>query len=61
VDWYSMVLLMLFPRVEKDLCQGFIDSIQAEDPTPRFYHNHARTSKRESISRSIPSNTKAFP
>ena len=29
-----MVLLMLFPRVEKDLCQGFIDSIQAEDPTP---------------------------
>ena len=41
VDWYSMVLLMLFPRVEKDLCQGFIDSIQAEDPTPRFYHHHA--------------------
>ena len=38
VDWYSMVLLMLFPRVEKDLCQGFIDSILAEDPTPRFYH-----------------------
>jgi uncharacterized protein (DUF608 family) len=38
VDWYSMVLLMLFPRVEKDLCQGFIDSIQAEDPTLRFYH-----------------------
>ena len=36
-----MVLLMLFPRVEKDLCQGFIDSIQAEDPTPRFYHFHA--------------------
>jgi len=41
VDWYSMVLLMLFPRVEKDLCQGFIDSIQAEDPTLRFYHFHA--------------------
>lgn len=41
VDWYSMVLLMLFPRVEKDLCQGFIDSIQAEDSTPRFYHHHA--------------------
>jgi len=36
VDWYSMVLLMLFPAVEKDLCQGFIDSILAEDPTPRF-------------------------
>jgi uncharacterized protein (DUF608 family) len=41
VDWYSMVLLMFFPRVEKDLCQGFIDSIQAEDPTPRYYHYHA--------------------
>jgi uncharacterized protein (DUF608 family) len=41
VDWYSMVLLMLFPAVEKDLCQGFIDSIQAEDPTPRWYHYHA--------------------
>ena len=41
VDWYSMVLLMLFPRVEKDLCQGFIDSILAEDPTPRYYHYHA--------------------
>jgi uncharacterized protein (DUF608 family) len=41
VDWYSMVLLILFPRVERDLCQGFIDSIQAEDPTPRFYHHHA--------------------
>jgi uncharacterized protein (DUF608 family) len=41
VDWYSMVLLMLFPKVEKDLCQGFIDSIQAEDPALRWYHYHA--------------------
>lgn len=41
VDWYSMVLLMLFPAVEKDLCQAFIDSIQAVDPTPRWYHFHA--------------------
>ncbi|HTP12907.1 MAG TPA: GH116 family glycosyl hydrolase [Bacteroidota bacterium] len=41
VDWYSMVLLMLFPDIEKDLCQGFIDSIQAVDPTPRWYHYHA--------------------
>ena len=41
VDWYSMVLLMLFPKIEKDLCQGFIDSILAEDPTTRFYHHHA--------------------
>ena len=41
VDWYSMVLLMLFPKIEKDLCQAFIDSIQAVDPTPRWYHFHA--------------------
>ncbi|MBN2708353.1 MAG: hypothetical protein JXR46_04835 [Calditrichaceae bacterium] len=41
VDWYSMVLLMLFPKVEKDLCQAFIDSINAVDPTPRWYHHHA--------------------
>lgn len=41
VDWYSMVLLMLFPNVEKDLCQAFVDSIQAVDPTPRWYHFHA--------------------
>jgi uncharacterized protein (DUF608 family) len=41
VDWYSMVLLMLFPRVEKELCQSFINSIQAEDATPRFYHFHS--------------------
>lgn len=41
VDWYSMVLLMLFPAVEKDLCQAFIDSIRAEDSTPRWYHFHA--------------------
>ena len=41
VDWYSMVLLMLFPEVEKDLCQAFIDSINAVDPTPRWYHFHA--------------------
>jgi uncharacterized protein (DUF608 family) len=41
VDWYSMVLLMLFPKVEKDLCQAFIDSIQAVDPKQRWYHHHA--------------------
>ena len=41
VDWYSMVLLMLCPRVEMDLCQGFIDSIQAVDPTLRWYHFHS--------------------
>lgn len=41
VDWYSMVLMILFPNIEQELCQRFIDSILAEDPTPRFYHYHA--------------------
>ncbi len=41
VDWYSMVLLVLFPDIEKEICQRFIDSILAEDPTPRFYHYHS--------------------
>ncbi len=41
VDWYSMVLMILFPNIEKELCQRFIDSIQAEDPAPKFYHYHA--------------------
>ncbi|MGD0339135.1 MAG: GH116 family glycosyl hydrolase [Bacteroidota bacterium] len=40
VDWYSMVLLVLFPNVEQELCQRFIDSILAEDLTQRFYHLH---------------------
>jgi uncharacterized protein (DUF608 family) len=41
VDWYSMVLLFLFPNIELELCQRFIDSILAEDDTPRFYHLHS--------------------
>jgi uncharacterized protein (DUF608 family) len=41
VDWYSMILLFLFPNIELELCQRFIDSILAEDPTPRFYHLHS--------------------
>jgi len=41
VDWYSMVMLMLFPKIEEELCQSFINSILAEDPTLRFYHLHA--------------------
>ncbi len=41
VDWYSMVMLILFPRIEEELCQSFINSILAEDPTERFYHLHA--------------------
>ncbi len=41
VEWYSMVLLILFPSIEQELCQRFVDSIQAEDPTERYYHHHA--------------------
>lgn len=41
VEWYSMIMLVLFPNVERNLCQGFVDSILAEDLTPRFYHIHA--------------------
>ncbi|MBN1398592.1 MAG: hypothetical protein JXA06_11220, partial [Bacteroidetes bacterium] len=41
VDWYSMVLLVLFPEIEKEICQRFVDSILAEDPTPRYYHYHS--------------------
>jgi len=41
VDWYSMVLLILFPHIEEELCQQFIDSILDENPRQRFYHIHA--------------------
>ncbi len=41
VDWYSMVMLMLFPDIEQELCQRFIDSILAEDLTKRYYHLYA--------------------
>jgi len=41
VDWYSMVLLFLFPQVEEELCQSTINSILAEDNRKRFYHYHA--------------------
>ncbi|MBN2020276.1 MAG: hypothetical protein JW749_08630 [Sedimentisphaerales bacterium] len=41
VDWFSPILLMLFPDVEKEICQRFIDSIMEENLTERFYHSHA--------------------
>jgi uncharacterized protein (DUF608 family) len=41
VDWYSMVMLILFPNVERELCQRFIDSILAENLAKRYYHYHA--------------------
>jgi uncharacterized protein (DUF608 family) len=40
VDWYSMVLMVLFPNIERELCQRFVDSVVAEDLTKRFYHLH---------------------
>jgi uncharacterized protein (DUF608 family) len=41
VDWYSMVLLILFPEIEKELCQSFINSILRENSNKRYYHLHA--------------------
>jgi len=41
VDWYSMVMLILFPKIEEELCQSFINSILAEDIKERYYHFHA--------------------
>jgi len=40
VDFYSKLLLAVFPRIERDLCQKFIDSINAEDSRMRFYHSY---------------------
>ena len=41
VDWYSMVMLFLFPDIEEELCQSFVNSILAEDTKNRWYHLHA--------------------
>jgi len=41
VDWYSMVLLIFFPDIERELCQSFIDSINRENKGKRYYHLHA--------------------
>ncbi len=41
VDWYSMILLMLFPNIEQELCQQAIDSIMQENLKQRYYHFHA--------------------
>ena len=41
VDWYSMVLLILFPEIEMELTQSFIDSILQENDALRYYHLHA--------------------
>jgi uncharacterized protein (DUF608 family) len=36
-----MVLLILFPDIEKELCQSFIDSINKENKEKKYYHLHA--------------------
>jgi uncharacterized protein (DUF608 family) len=41
VDWYSMVMLILFPKIEEELCQSFINSILRENAAKRYYHFHA--------------------
>lgn len=41
VDWYSMILLLLFPNIEQELCQQAINSIMQENLTERYYHFHA--------------------
>jgi uncharacterized protein (DUF608 family) len=41
VDWYSMVLMILFPDIERELCQSFINSIERENTKERYYHYHA--------------------
>jgi len=41
VDWYSQLLLMVFPEKEKAICQKFIDSIGGQDDTEVYFHWHA--------------------
>jgi uncharacterized protein (DUF608 family) len=40
VDFYSKLLLTVFPQMELELCQKFIDSINLKDEEFRFYHFH---------------------
>jgi cellobiose phosphorylase len=45
VDWYSQLLLMVFPEKEKAICQKFIDSIADHDDTEVYFHWHAANAK----------------
>jgi len=40
VDFYSKLLLAVFPKMELDLCKKFIDSINDKDEELRFYHSY---------------------
>ena len=45
VDWYSQLLLMVFPEKEKAICQKFIDSIGDQDDTEVYFHWHAASAQ----------------
>jgi uncharacterized protein (DUF608 family) len=45
VDWYSQLLLMVFPEKEKAICQKFIDSIGGQDNTEVYFHWHAASAQ----------------
>ncbi len=45
VDWYSQLMLMVFPEKEKAICQKFIDSINDHDDTEVYYHWHAASAQ----------------
>jgi cellobiose phosphorylase len=45
VDWYSQLMLMVFPEKEKAVCQKFIDSIGDQNDTEVYYHWHAANAK----------------
>jgi hypothetical protein len=45
VDWYSLLMLMVFPDKEKAICQKFIDSILDQDDTETYFHWHAANAK----------------
>jgi len=45
VDWYSLLMLMVFPEKEKAICQKFIDSILDQDDTETHFHWHAASAQ----------------
>jgi cellobiose phosphorylase len=45
VDWYSQLMLMVFPEKEKAICQKFVDSIGDQDNTEVYFHWHAASAQ----------------
>jgi len=45
VDWYSQLMLMVFPEKEKAICQKFIDSIGGQDNAEVYFHWHAASAQ----------------